>query len=154
MKKAQFFATAMGTLGVAESGGRITDVFLDGEAGRNDCRLGETPTTRAAARQLREYLAGTRRRFDLPLKPEGTDFELAVWAALLEIPYGETRSYRQIAERIGRPGACRAVGGANARNRIGIIIPCHRVIGANGALTGYAGGLDLKGRLLALEGAR
>lgn len=104
-----------------------------------------------AQRQLDEYFAGRRYRFDLPLAFTGTDFQRAVWQALLSIPYGQTRSYAQIAEQIGRPTAIRAVGAANGRNPISIIAPCHRVIGSGGALTGFAGGLATKHHLLALE---
>ena len=101
--------------------------------------------------ELREYFAGTRRAFTLPLAPAGTPFQQEVWAALREIPYGETRTYGQIAARIGRPKACRAVGMANNRNPIGIVVPCHRVVGASGALVGYAAGLAVKESLLRLE---
>jgi methylated-DNA-[protein]-cysteine S-methyltransferase len=101
--------------------------------------------------QLEEYFAGRLRTFDLPLGPAGNEFELAVWEALLEIPYGETVSYGEVALRIGRTGAARAVGVANARNPIALIIPCHRVIGADGSLTGYGGGLERKRLLLELE---
>jgi methylated-DNA-[protein]-cysteine S-methyltransferase len=111
------------------------------------------PVLADAARQLGEYFAGELRHFDLPLDFAGTDFQKQVWAALLAIPFGETRSYAEIARAIGRPAACRAVGAANGRNPISIVAPCHRVIGANGALTGFAGGLEAKQRLLALEGA-
>lgn len=103
--------------------------------------------------QLDEYFAGTRTAFDFPCAPQGTPFQQKVWAALCEIPYGETRSYKQIAEAVGKPKACRAVGMANNRNPIIIVIPCHRVIGANGALTGYGGGLEMKRALLELEKA-
>jgi methylated-DNA-[protein]-cysteine S-methyltransferase len=103
-------------------------------------------------RQLGAYFAGERRGFDLPLDLRGTGFQKAVWAALLTIPFGETRSYAQIAEAIGRPTATRAVGAANGRNPISIVAPCHRVIGKNGALTGFAGGLAAKAYLLRLEG--
>lgn len=99
-------------------------------------------------KQLTEYEKGSRKVFDLPLHLKGTEFQLKVWNALLEIPYGETRSYQQIAQRIGQPKALRAVGGACNRNPIGIIVPCHRVIGKNGKLTGYAGGLFYKELLL------
>ena len=99
-------------------------------------------------KQLKEYFAGERKRFDLELEPEGTAFQLSVWAALLEIPYGETRSYLDIAEGIGNPKAVRAVGSANGNNPIALIIPCHRVIGSNGQLTGFGGGLDAKRYLL------
>jgi methylated-DNA-[protein]-cysteine S-methyltransferase len=106
-----------------------------------------------AARQLRAYLAGSLRRFDLPLDMQGTSFQRRVWAELEKIPYGETRSYLQIAVAVGTPQAVRAVGAANGANPIPIVVPCHRVIGSSGKLTGYGGGLPLKKRLLELEGA-
>ena len=106
---------------------------------------------RRAKRQLDEYFAGERKQFDLELDPPGTDFQKSVLAALLEIPYGETRSYLDIAEQIGNPKAVRAVGGANGNNPIAVIIPCHRVIGKNGSLTGFGGGLEVKSKLLELE---
>ena len=105
----------------------------------------------AARAQLAEYFAGTRREFDLPLAPSGTPFQERVWAALREIPYGETTSYGELAEHIGSPGAARAVGLANGRNPIGIVVPCHRVVGSTGALTGYGGGIETKRKLLAAE---
>jgi methylated-DNA-[protein]-cysteine S-methyltransferase len=108
---------------------------------------------RAAAEQLRSYFAGELTGFDLPLAPSGTDFQQRVWAALREIPYGRTVSYAELAVAVGRPGAARAVGAANGRNPIAIVIPCHRVIGSAGALTGYGGGLDRKRLLLDLEAA-
>lgn len=110
-----------------------------------------TPLLERAVLQLEEYMDGKRKSFDLPLKPEGTEFQKKVWNALLDIPYGETRSYKDIAVFIGNPKACRAVGMANNRNPISIIIPCHRVIGANGSLVGYGGGLPIKIELLNLE---
>ena len=110
------------------------------------------PVLIAAERQLAEYFAGERKRFDLPLDFNGTEFQKQVWSALLTIPFGETRSYAEIARRIGRPAACRAVGAANGKNPISIVAPCHRVIGANGTLTGFAGGLKAKEYLLQLEG--
>jgi methylated-DNA-[protein]-cysteine S-methyltransferase len=106
---------------------------------------------REAIAQLRAYFERRLRRFDLALAPEGTPFERDVWSALLQIPYGETVSYSELARRIGRPAASRAVGAANGKNPIPIIVPCHRVIGANGSLTGFGGGLGLKRRLLDLE---
>jgi methylated-DNA-[protein]-cysteine S-methyltransferase len=109
------------------------------------------PVLDDAARQLAAWFAGERTSFDLPLEPKGTPFQIAVWKALREIPYGETRSYRDIAAGLGRPKAVRAVGAANARNPIAIIVPCHRVIGASGALTGYAGGVPRKRWLLGHE---
>jgi methylated-DNA-[protein]-cysteine S-methyltransferase len=104
-----------------------------------------------AIQQLREYFAGERKAFSLTLVPEGTEFQRAVWSELQNIPYGETISYKELAERIGKPNAVRAVGAANGANPIPIIIPCHRVIGNDGSLTGFGGGLPLKKRLLELE---
>ena len=105
----------------------------------------------SAGAQLAEYFAGRRTAFDLPLDPRGTPFQLRVWAALRDIPYGATASYGQVASRLGQPGAARAVGGANNRNPLPIVVPCHRVIGADGALVGYGGGLHVKEYLLQLE---
>ncbi|MGY4932019.1 methylated-DNA--[protein]-cysteine S-methyltransferase [Streptomyces sp. 900116325] len=102
-------------------------------------------------RQLDAYFAGELREFDLPLHLDGTPFQRSVWEQLRQIPYGETRSYGELAELLGKPGASRAVGLANGKNPVGIIVPCHRVIGASGSLTGYGGGLDRKQRLLAFE---
>ena len=107
--------------------------------------------TDIAAMQLDEYFAGKRKKFDIPLNPHGTVFQLSVWKTLQTIPYGKTRSYKHIAQAIGNPKACRAVGLANNKNPIWIIIPCHRVIGADGALTGYGGGLRMKKKLLEIE---
>jgi methylated-DNA-[protein]-cysteine S-methyltransferase len=112
---------------------------------KDESRLRET------IRQLRAYFAGKLEKFDLPLAPEGTPFQLEVWKQLCEIPYGETISYGELARRIGKPNAARAVGLANGSNPIPIVIPCHRVIGSNGKLTGYGGGLPIKEKLLALE---
>lgn len=112
---------------------------------------GPTALLEETARQLREYFAGQRREFSLPLSPRGTAFQRQVWEALCTIPYGETRSYGEIARQIGSPKACRAVGMANHRNPISIVIPCHRVVGAHGTLTGYGGGLAAKEFLLRLE---
>jgi methylated-DNA-[protein]-cysteine S-methyltransferase len=109
------------------------------------------PILEEAARQLRAYFAGRLWQFDVPLDPQGTDFQLRVWRALLGIPYGETRSYAKVATAIGAPKAVRAVGAANGANPIAIIVPCHRVIGSGGQLTGYGGGLPLKRMLLELE---
>ncbi|MDJ0022117.1 MULTISPECIES: methylated-DNA--[protein]-cysteine S-methyltransferase [Pantoea] len=111
------------------------------------------PVLCEAERQLQEYFAGTRQRFTLSYDPSGTPFQQKVWAALLTIPFGETRSYRQIAEQIGHPKAVRAVGAANGKNPLSIMAPCHRVIGSNGKLTGFAGGLPVKAFLLELERA-
>jgi methylated-DNA-[protein]-cysteine S-methyltransferase len=105
----------------------------------------------SAVAQLTEYFAGRRKGFDLPLAPEGTEFQRAVWKALSRIPYGETLSYGELARSIGKPNASRAVGLANGANPLPVVVPCHRVIGADGSLTGFGGGLDIKRKLLALE---
>lgn len=107
-----------------------------------------------ARRELAEYFAGQRREFTVPIRPEGTPFQRAVWSALETIPYGATRAYRDIAEQIGRPSATRAVGMANGSNPLPIVVPCHRVIGANGSLTGFGGGIETKRFLLDLERSR
>jgi methylated-DNA-[protein]-cysteine S-methyltransferase len=112
----------------------------------------ENPILANATGQLREYFAGARETFSVPLRPAGTPFQLSVWRALDEIPYGHTRTYRDIACSIGRPTATRAVGAANGQNPLPIFVPCHRVIGSNGSLTGFGGGLDVKRALLRLEG--
>ena len=114
----------------------------------------ELRALREVTRQLNEYFAGKRTRFDLKLAPEGTKFQRQVWKALRRIPYGKTISYAELADRIGNPKAVRAVGGANGKNPIPIVIPCHRVIGADGSLTGFGGGLETKVALLALESGR
>lgn len=121
--------------------------FGGGQAGADS----PSPALELAARELAEYFAGARREFTVPLAPEGTAFQLAVWSALREIPYGATASYRDIAVRLGKPGGAVAVGQANSRNPIPIIIPCHRIIGAGGQLVGYTGGLEIKRFLLRLE---
>ena len=110
-----------------------------------------TDLSTRADRQLREYFAGERRAFDLPLAPEGTDFQKKVWQELLQIPYGETRSYKQLAAQVGNERASRAVGGALNKNPLAIVVPCHRVVGSDGSLTGFAGGVTLKAGLLKLE---
>ena len=119
---------------------------------RGDDTAAATAVLTAARRQLAEYFAGRRRDFDLPLVPAGTDFQLAVWRALGDIPFGATTSYGDVARRIGRPRAVRAVGAANGANPLSIVVPCHRVVGRDGRLTGYGGGLPAKQRLLKLEG--
>jgi methylated-DNA-[protein]-cysteine S-methyltransferase len=140
---------------VASDTGLIAILWENDRPGR--VRLGaleeapDHPVLVEAERQLGAYFAGERTRFDLPLDFRGTDFQKSVWAALLTIPFGETRSYGEIARQIGRPSASRAVGAANGRNPISIVVPCHRVIGTNGALTGFAGGLEAKELLLGIE---
>ena len=146
-----FYQTALGRVGIGSDGRAITNLFFSNTV-RPDCYSEEeTPLICRAAEQLSEYLSGSRKVFDLPLSPKGTDFERSVWSALTQIPYGEIRSYKDIASNIDNPKGVRAVGRANGRNPISIFIPCHRVIGADGRLTGYAGGIDLKKWLLDLE---
>ena len=123
-------------------------------ANRSDWHGGDSPVLPAAEAQLREYFAGERRAFDLPLAPRGTPFQLQVWQALAGIPYGSTVSHAQLAQAVGNPEAMRAVGAANGRNPLPIVLPCHRVIGADGSLTGYGGGLARKAWLLRHEGAQ
>lgn len=118
-----------------------------------DWHEGDSALLRAARQQLGEYFAGERRRFDLPLAPQGTPFQCEVWHTLAGIPYGETISYAQLATRVGKPAAVRAVGAANGRNPLPLVLPCHRVIGSDGSLTGFGGGLPTKQFLLQLEGA-
>ena len=144
------YETKFGIITIVSDGGAILAVWLRNAVnleGRNETDA----LTDMTAKQLEEYFAGKRKQFDVPLRLVGTEFQQAVWNELLAIPYGETRSYKQIAHGIGKPAACRAVGMANNKNPISIIIPCHRVIGSNGALVGYGGGLDMKRKLLALE---
>ena len=135
---------------ITDNGSAITGLFFDRKRAAG-LKKAETPLIQKAASQIKEYLDGKRKQFKLPLAPRGTEFQLAVWRALEKIPYGETRSYKEIAAAIGRPKAVRAVGMANNRNPISIIVPCHRVIGHDGKLVGYGGGLPLKQRLLELE---
>ena len=151
MKHVWAYETELGQVAIAEEDGRVTNLFFSGEQVPEQMLREETETLKKAAIQLQEYLQGKRSAFDLPLSPEGTDFQKRVWEELLKIPYGETSSYGKLAGNIGKPGAARAVGLANNRNPIPVIIPCHRVIGANGSLVGYGGGLPMKEKLLALE---
>ena len=150
MKGTVIYHAPVGALRVDYADGAVTALRRAGadvEAGAPN------ELTEQVFRQLDEYFAGTRRAFDFPCRLHGTPFQEKVWAALCEIPYGETRSYKDIAEAIGHPKAFRAVGMANHANPICIAVPCHRVIGASGALVGYGGGLDMKTALLALEQA-
>jgi methylated-DNA-[protein]-cysteine S-methyltransferase len=148
--------SSVGRLKLVARGSKLVAILWEHER-LNRVRLGEMieveddPTLTEIDRQLKEYFAGKRTRFDLELDFKGTDFQKKVWAALLTIPFGETRSYAQIAAQIGNPKAVRAVGAANGRNPISIVAPCHRVIGASGALTGFAGGIKAKEMLLAVE---
>ena len=139
---------AIGKIYIAESGGFITDVAFRPVDGAEE-KL--TPLISRAVKALDEYFAGKRKEFDLPVKLTGTEFQKKAWVALLDIPYGETRTYKQQAEAVGNVKACRAVGAANGKNPISIIFPCHRVIGVNNKLTGYGGGIHIKKALLDLE---
>ena len=145
----------IGPLLLTADDGGLTGVFMEVHAhGSGTVQPGwrhDDAVFAEPRRQLEEYFAGERTDFDLPLNPVGTPFQRVVWDALRTIPYGEIRSYGEIAVQIGRPGAARAVGWANGRNPISVIVPCHRVIGASGALTGYGGGLERKRHLLDLE---
>ncbi len=149
-------ASPIGPLTLVAAGGALAGVYLDAErvpaAVAGAAAAGEDASALAAAAgQLAEYFAGQRTEFGLPLALNGTDFQRRVWAALRKIPYGETISYGELARGLGQPSASRAVGLANGRNPIPIIVPCHRVVGSDGSLTGYGGGLDRKRFLLALE---
>lgn len=151
MKYVSYYEFPIGKIGIAEDMGGICMVFFCNVKTPNGFELNETPLIENAAAQFTEYFNGKRKVFDLPLNPKGTPFQLAVWNALQTIPYGETRSYKQIAEIVGNPKASRAIGMANNRNPIALIVPCHRVIGHSGKLVGYAGGLSVKEYLLQLE---
>ncbi|WP_242355552.1 MULTISPECIES: methylated-DNA--[protein]-cysteine S-methyltransferase [unclassified Anaeromyxobacter] len=146
----------VGRLRLLADGDALVAVYMEDQGGApvlaaEDVR-GDALLERAC-RQLEGWFAGERTTFDLPLRPRGTPFQLEVWRALAEIPFGETRTYGEIAARLGAPSAARAVGAANGRNPLAIVIPCHRVIGAGGALTGYAGGVERKRWLLEHERA-
>jgi methylated-DNA-[protein]-cysteine S-methyltransferase len=144
-------SSPLGPLRLVASDGALCGLYMNIQRAPEARPAPEDPLLQRAAQQLQEYFAGTRRDFDLPLRPRGTEFQQTVWRALTEIPYGVTRSYAELAAAIGRPTACRAVGGANSKNPLGIVVPCHRVIGHHGALTGYAGGHDNKRWLLTHE---
>ena len=144
------YETVLGDVTLVEEDGALLAISLKSiQEGTEQ----ETPIIQEAHRQITEYLKGERTVFDLPIRLRGTDFQQQVWTALLDIPYGETRSYKQIAEAIGNPKGMRAVGMANNRNPLLIVVPCHRVIGANGSMVGYGEGVEMKEFLLRLEGS-
>ena len=148
----EIYNMEIGKILICEKNGRITRIETVKENIKLDnCNRKETEVIKQTKSQLEEYFRGERKKFDVPLEINGTEFQQKVWRALLEIPYGETRSYLDIAKKIGNNKASRAVGMANNRNKIMIIIPCHRVIGSNKKLVGYAGGLEVKEKLLRLE---
>jgi len=144
------YDSIFGKIVIESDGSAITCIKTNGNLLLTGKKEADALTDKTAE-QLEEYFSGKRKRFDVPLNLKGTLFQRSVWTALQDIPYGETRSYKQIAEVVNKPHACRAVGMANNKNPIWIIIPCHRVIGADGTLTGYGGGLEMKQRLLDLE---
>jgi methylated-DNA-[protein]-cysteine S-methyltransferase len=152
----KFIPTPVGKLKLVASDKGLVAVLWENDH-PNRVRLSDAeendqhPTLLKAERQLQEYFSGQRQDFDLPLDMRGTDFQKNVWEALRTIPFGETRSYGELAVRLGKPSASRAVGAANGRNPISIVVPCHRVIGSSGKLTGFAGGLEVKAHLLSLE---
>lgn len=150
MNNAYCYKTPIGEIVIVDNGRAIVQVFFGNNIPKN-VNIVETNLLKKANNQLKEYFWGKRKKFDLYLQPQGTEFQKKVWKALQEIPYGETRSYKEIAINIGNEKACRAVGMANNKNPIPIFIPCHRVIGSNGNLIGYAGGLDIKETLLRIE---
>jgi O-6-methylguanine DNA methyltransferase len=159
MENAYLYDTQLGKILIREDEAGITGLSLLGgiddktffEQLKLNYQIVETELIKEAAKQLQEYLEGKRTRFEIPLNPKGTIFQKKVWEALRAIPYGETRSYKEIAAAVGNDKASRAVGMANHNNPIMCIIPCHRVIGANGALVGFGAGLDIKEKLLDLE---
>ncbi|SNT04150.1 methylated-DNA-[protein]-cysteine S-methyltransferase [Anaerovirgula multivorans] len=146
-----FYESDIGKIGIAEKDGRITNLYFENDKLPQDIQICETPILKEAAQQLKSYLVGKLKKFSVPITPTGTVFMEQVWTSLCEIPYGETVSYKDIAAKIGNPNAARAIGLANNRNPIPIFIPCHRVIGTNGSLIGYRGGIELKKRLLEME---
>ena len=147
MVRSALYPSPCGMLQIGHRDEKVVSLRL----GSNGCAHDPSPVSDLANAQLQDYFLGVRHHFDFPVQLEGTPFQLSVWDALRRIPYGETRTYGQIAAAVGKPNAARAVGRACNRNPLWIVIPCHRVVGSNQALTGYAGGLDMKRMLLALE---
>ena len=153
------FTTSFGRVFATARDGAVTGIYFEGQrhAPAIDPGWTEDPADAAlveCARQLCDYLEGRRRGFELPLAPEGTPFQRRVWSEIARIPFGATLSYTELAARAGSPAAARAAGAATGRNPLSVVVPCHRVVGSAGALTGYAGGLERKARLLELEGVR
>lgn len=157
MRYFSYTDSPVGRLLIAEEGGKLTHLLFDREGSLNSLKAEgeikeeETALLKKTKKQLAEYFVGKRKAFDIPLEPSGTPFQLRCWEGLRTIPYGQTRDYKYIASFAGNPKACRAAGGANHSNPISIIVPCHRVVGADGSLTGFGGGLDVKAFLLNLE---
>lgn len=149
-KNLYYYDTLLGVIGIADNGEEIIEVFYNEEE-RKGYIINETSLIKETHRQLELYLEGLLKEFDIPISFKGTEFQIKVWNALLDIPYGETRSYKDISEKVGSPKAYRAVGMTNNKNPISIIVPCHRVIGASGKLVGYGGGIDKQQTLLDIE---
>lgn len=145
------YDSPLGKICIGEDGTGISNLFFGEREIPTSWKQERTPLLDRGFEQIQEYLAGTRKTFDLPLSLHGTPFQMADWNALQQIPYGQTRTYEQIAQALKNPKACRAVGMANNRNPVAVLIPCHRVVGKNGSLVGYAGGLEIKEALLSLE---
>lgn len=150
MHNIYFYETKIGKIGIRENGKYITDIIFSKSEEKTD-NINETELIKAAFKQIKEYLDGDRKYFDLPIELMGTEFQKKVWNELRNIPYGQTKTYKDIAFAIKNEKACRAIGNANNKNPLSIIIPCHRVIGSNGKLVGYSGGLDIKEKLLNIE---
>lgn len=146
-----FYETDIGTIGIEENNGFISNVYFGKDNIQDDMEIKETELLKEASIQLNKYIKGEIKEFDLPLSPKGTEFMSEVWNGLCEIPYGEVLTYKGMGEKIGRPKAARSVGLACNRNPIPIFIPCHRIVGSNGKLTGYLGGVHIKERLLNIE---
>lgn len=149
MRKGLYFETIIGRFGLIAEDGLLVRVLLPGE--EEDFLTGDDEILKEARNQIEEYLEGERKDFSVPIARSGSDFYVSVWKALEEIPYGETRTYQEIAESVGNKDSARAVGSACNSNPLPILVPCHRVIGKNGKLTGYRGGLGIKSQLLELE---
>lgn len=149
-----FQETLLGKIGIAENEGKISNVYFETNNIFSTIHINQTELIKEAFAQLNAYLLGTLTEFTLPLSPQGSVFQQSVWQSLCKIPYGKTVSYKEIALMINKPKAAQAVGQANSKNPIPIFIPCHRVIGINGKLVGYSGGLAIKKQLLALESKR
>ncbi|MFA6948485.1 MAG: methylated-DNA--[protein]-cysteine S-methyltransferase [Eubacteriales bacterium] len=144
------YDTSIGALSLISNGTALTNIIFGGDISGSSAHRGEDDIISTAYRQISEYLRGERRTFTIAAAPEGTNFQLSVWRALQAVPYGERRTYGDIARAVGLPGGARAVGGANHRNPLPIIIPCHRVVASNG-IGGYGGGVDIKRALLTIE---
>ncbi|MDB1946818.1 MULTISPECIES: methylated-DNA--[protein]-cysteine S-methyltransferase [Clostridium] len=152
MKSIFYYETIIGEIGIADNGKGITNIYIKNKLKiEKDIEIRETKLIKEAVNQLNEYFSGERINFSISLDPEGTEFQHKVWNELIKIPYGETRTYKEIAEKIGNSKAARAIGMANNKNPILMMIPCHRVVGKNKSLVGYAGGLEMKERLLEIE---